>query len=295
MAGAVTAVAIAMPYLLWQGAHGWPQIEVGRAMASGSSGTSEPRTLFVPLQLLFIGPLLTPVWIVGLVAVFRRPQLRAFRFVGVAFILFALLLIASGGKPYYLAAMYPPLIATGSDVVVGWCKARARQRLMSSALLATAALSTLICLPVLPARDAGPVVGINYDAGETIGWPTMVNEIAALARSAGPADRVVVLTDNYGEAGAIDLYGPARGVPAAYSGHNGFGYWPPARPAPDTTFVVVGMNDNWLAHWFAGVSLATQLDNRLAIDNDEQATPVWICHGLRRPWPAFWSTFQHLG
>jgi hypothetical protein len=138
-------------------------------------------------------------------------------------------------------------------------------------------------------------VAVNYDAGETIGWPTIVTEIAAVAHHAGPADKVLVLTDNYGEAGAIDLYGPARGLPAAYSGHNGFGYWPPPQPTSSVTTVIVGMNRQWLSHWYGDVHLAAHLDNRLGIDNDEQGTPVWICRELQRPWTVFWSAFEHLG
>ena len=71
------------------------------------------------------------------------------------------------------------------------------------------------------------VVSVNYDIGETVAWPTYVREIAT-AWDALPASvraHAAILTSNYGEAGAVDRYGPALGLPVAYSGHMGFWYW----------------------------------------------------------------------
>ena len=104
-----------------------------------------------------------------------------------------------------------------------------------------------------------PIVALNYDAGETIGWPAFVREIATAYRSLPPAQRpaTTVLTSNYGEAGAVDHFGPADGLPAAYSGHMSFWYWGPP-PAGATTAIVVGYQRSQLA--FCGsVRLAAHL------------------------------------
>jgi 4-amino-4-deoxy-L-arabinose transferase-like glycosyltransferase len=63
---AAVALALWAPYLLWQAAHGWPQLALSGAIAAGGSGTSEPRWLFLPYQLVLISPLLVPVWGAGL-------------------------------------------------------------------------------------------------------------------------------------------------------------------------------------------------------------------------------------
>lgn len=86
-----------------------------------------------------------------------------------------------------------------------------------------AASSAVLLLPTLPAdRLPGFVVAANPDVGETIGWPEFADSVAAVHRGLPPAerDRAVMLTANYGEAGALARYGPARGLPRAYSGHN---------------------------------------------------------------------------
>jgi 4-amino-4-deoxy-L-arabinose transferase-like glycosyltransferase len=61
--GGLVALALWAPNLVWQAAHGWPQLELASAIAAGSSGTSEPWYLFVPFQLVLVSPALVPVWI----------------------------------------------------------------------------------------------------------------------------------------------------------------------------------------------------------------------------------------
>jgi hypothetical protein len=102
-----------------------------------------------------------------------------------------------------------------------------------------------------------------------------------------------VLTSNYGEAGAVDRYGPADGLPQAYSGHNSFWYWGPP-PAWATSAVVVGYSRTQLG--FCGsLRLALMLNNHQRVGDDEQGQPVWICTQLTRSWRALWPSQRHLG
>ena len=98
-----------------------------------------------------------------------------------------------------------------------------------SAAVALSLTAVPLTLPVLPAADlrSTPIVQVNYDAGDTVGWPAYVREIAAVYGSLPAAQRssAVVLASNYGEAGAVDRYGQAAGLPPAYSGHNGYWHW----------------------------------------------------------------------
>lgn len=86
-------------------------------------------------------------------------------------------------------------------------------------LAVSAAVGAVIALPVLPADDAGPVIAANADVGETVGWPQLVTTIASVRDRLRVHGPVVIFTRNYGEAGAVDRYGPAMGLPRAYSGH----------------------------------------------------------------------------
>ena len=104
----------------------------------------------------------------------------------------------------------------------------------------------------------------------------------------------VVLASNYGEAGAVDHYGPADGLPAVYSGHMAYWYWGPP-PGSATTAVAVGFERSALAAFCGTLLLATRLNNHLDVNDDEQSEPVWVCSDLRAPWTRIWPTLRHFG
>jgi hypothetical protein len=235
------------------------------------------------------------VWIAGLVALLRRPALRPFRLFAVAWISLVVVFIATGGKPYYIAGLFPVLLAAGAIETDAWLArgaARRRGALLWGAVGLSAVVSAVIALPIVPARHAGPVIAMNADVGETIGWPDLARTVADVARRAG--GRPVVFTANYGEAGAIDRYGAALGLPAAYSGHNGFAEWgpPPDRPG---RVVVVGLDRAELARHFDGCRIAARVDNAAGADNDERGAAVALCSGPRDRWSRIWDGLRRLG
>ena len=300
-AGGLLAAAMWTPYLVWQARHGWPELTVSRGIANGASGTSTSRWLVLPEQLVIVSLYLAPVWIAGLVRLFRAPELCFARAIGWAYVLLAAVFVISDGKAYYLAGMYPVLLAAGAQPTLGWTR-RGRRRLRRSALGAAFVLSAFSSLyyglPLVPLRTLHntSVVSLNYDIGETVAWPTYVHEIAAAWDGLPASVRAhgAILTSNYGEAGAVDRYGPALGLPAAHSGHMGFWYWGP--PPPSTTSVLgVGFDPGYLEHFFAKVRLVSRLHNHLEVNNDEQHAPLWFAAGLRGSWAALWPRFKDLG
>jgi 4-amino-4-deoxy-L-arabinose transferase-like glycosyltransferase len=293
-AGVVIALALWSPWLVWQSSHGWPQLDVSSAIAAGGSASSQPRWALLPFQLLLVSPVLSPVWIAGLIALLRRPQLRQFRLFAAAWLFLVVAFLVSGGKPYYLAGTFPVLLAAGAIETSAWLErgpSRGRAALLWSMVAVSGVVSAAIALPVLPADHAGPVIAMNGDVGETIGWPELVQTVAKVYRQAD--SDAVIFTANYGEAGAVDRYGPAVGLPAAYSGHNGFGYWgPPAdRSGP---VVTVGLEAPQLSH-FRGCRLAARIHNSAHADNDESGEPIDLCKGTRGSWAQIWPRLEHLG
>ncbi len=299
-AGGLVAVAMWMPYLVWQASHGWPELKVAQSIASGGSGSSTPRGLLVPEQLLFVSLWLSPVWISGLVRLLRDGAMRRWRALGVAYLVLAVTFIVAGGKAYYLAGMLPLLLAAGAEPVLGWLR-RGRVRLRRAAIVAAFVLTVASFPVLLPFVTVGDlhntgVVNLNYDAGETVGWPTFVHEIASVydALPATTRHQTIVLGSNYGEAGAVDHYGPADGLPEAYSGHNGYYYWGPP-PASATTAIAVGFGRGKLSQFCGRLRLAARLNNRLEVKDDEQHAPVWVCSRLRGSWAAIWPTLRDFG
>lgn len=287
-----------LPNLVWQAANGWPQVELSAAIAAGSSGTSEPWWLFLPFQLVLVSPLLVPVWAAGLWRLARDPGLRAYRAFAVAYPLLAVTFLVTGGKPYYLAGLYPVLLAAGAEPTLQWARTGAVRRiLLGVALALSAAVASVLMLPLVPVQNLGdtPIVDINYDAGETVGWPAFVRTVADVYAGlpSGEREEATVVTRNYGQAGAIDRFGGPLGLPRAYSGHNSYADWGP--PPDSAVTIVIGYDLDDLQGWFGSVEEAARVDNGVDLDNDEQGTPVWICRDRLEPWSRLWPQITRLG
>jgi 4-amino-4-deoxy-L-arabinose transferase-like glycosyltransferase len=291
--GAVIALAIWLPYLVWQGAHGWPQLELAEDIRRDDG--SESRVGLVPLQLLLVGPLLVPVLAVGLWRLVGDQRLRPWRALGFAYVALLVLTFASAGKPYYTAPFLLCLLAAGSPAVECWLTTWRHRALVAAALAVSAALSIVIALPVVPASrlESTPIRDFNEDAIETVGWPEVAGTVAGVFRSLPPAQRAtaVVFTGNYGEAGAIDRYGPALGLPRAYSAHNAYARFgvPPDGAAP---VVALGYQDPSIH--FEGCRAAATVDNGVGLENEEQGGTVFVCTRPRDPWSELWTTLRHL-
>jgi len=203
-------------------------------------------------------------------------------------ILFALMLVTAG-KPYYAAGFYPLLVAAGA---VWLERGRIRPRLLAAGAAVSLALSAAIALPLVPVESlhATPVPAVNKDAQETVGWPALVREVAAVYRMHPGA---AIFTINYGEAGAIDRYGPAYGLPRAYSGHNGFADW--GIPAERRRLaIVVGVRWRpYLDRAFRDCRVARRIENGVQLDNEEQGAPIWVCR-VRTSWRDAWPRLRHL-
>jgi hypothetical protein len=292
--GAGIALLLWLPNLMWQATHGWPQLELAGQIGGDEGGDN--RTMLVPLQFLLIGPPLAPVWIAGLVALLRNRDLRAWRPLGTAYLVLLVILFVLGGKGYYAAPLLLCLLAPGAIVVEHWSAGRSLRRVvLIVAVVLTAATSAVIALPLVPVDRLAdtPIPDLNEEAGETVGWPELVRSVARV-RDALPhaeRDRAVVFTENYGEAGAVDRYGPALGIPRAYSGHNA--YWRFGKP-PDGAAPVIVLGYEGVPPNFAGCRRAASVDNGVGVENEEQGGAVWLCAGPQLPWSRLWPRLRHL-
>jgi hypothetical protein len=295
-AGVAAAVALAAPYVVWQQRHGWPQLTVARNVAGSAEGG---RAGFVPFQLVMVSPLLVPVWVAGLLAPFRRPALRELRFLPLTYALLAVAYLIGNGKAYYLASLYPLLLGVGALPVADWlARARRRRLLFAVAVTLSAAVSGLIALPLLPQTDlqGSVVMAVNPDQGETVGWPRFAETVSTAWRRIPAVEqrRTAIFTQNYGEAGAIDILGESRGLPRAFSGHNGFSEWG-IPPASDGQALVIGFDDPADAKpFFDRCRRLATVDNGVGLMNDEQGLPVLFCR-VTAPWAVLWPKLRHYG
>jgi Dolichyl-phosphate-mannose-protein mannosyltransferase len=301
--GGLIAAALAAPDVVWQAAHGWPGLDVFRVLQTAAGHN---RVVYWPAQVLYTGAVLTPVWVGGAVWSLRSAAARPFRPAAIACVIVIALQFVLGGKAYYPGAAFTLLLAAGCVQLERRLAARPprARRIMpafppafaaGAAMVAGAVLAAPVALPVLPAGalHTVPLQKINYDLGEEIAWPRLVALVARQydALPAAQHARTAILAGNYGEAGAIDRYGPGDGLPQVYSGANNFWIWGPP-PAADSAAIAVNVDPALLRREFAHVRRVATFWNGLGVDDDEQGAPVYLATGLRTSWSRAWPAFR---
>jgi 4-amino-4-deoxy-L-arabinose transferase-like glycosyltransferase len=294
-AGVAVALVVGAPNLIYQVANDWPQLEMAEAIEENKG--DESRLLFGPMQLVLLGMFLVPVWVAGLIRLLRDPAVRPVRAFGLGYPILCALVLVMGGQPYYTLGLVLALYAAGCAPTLRWLsRRRTRPVLFGGALVVNAALSVLIALPVLPvaALAVTPIADANQGTSDQVGWPVYVAQIAEVYRDLPPEERddAVIITANYGEAGALDRYGEPYHLPAVYSGHNQLYY---LGTPPETTRVVVavGFPGRAVHPAFASCATARQLDSGVDIPNEEQGLDVIVCRDPVAPWSQLWPRFRH--
>jgi hypothetical protein len=288
-AGGVVAAAIWLPNLLWQARHGWPQLTLAEDIQAEYGGLGG-RVDLVLQALLMYSPVLAVVWIGGIVALLRRPSWREARPVALVFLLSLGAFLVVGGKGYYLAGAIVPLLAAGFVV---FCEAWPGRRgaVVGTLLALSPVVAWPALVPVLPVSTYadGPWQLIDEDQAETVGWPSYVAQVRAVLADLPPEERAsaVVLTTNYGEAGALEWYG--LDVPV-YSGHNGYAGW---GPPPDGAAPVIAVGDGAAAH-LTGCTVADRVVDRVGVDNEETGVGIWVCDGSDGAWSEIWPDVERL-
>jgi hypothetical protein len=293
------AIVIWLPNLIWEAANGWPQFALAAHIAAQAA---DNRASLVPLLWLFTGPFLFPVAAAGLLWVLRAREAAPWRPLGIAAIVGIALTYVTGGKGYYAMGSVPVFIAAGAIRLDGWlARGRLSARVakavsFTAAAALSGALVAYLALPILPiatyAKTSLPTT--VTDTAEQIGWPELTQTVDGVV-AALPADqraRAMILTGNYGEAGALELMG--TNLPPVSSGHNALWNWGP--PAADLT-VVVRVGDWTEQDWdpyFTGCHVVATIDNGLGIPNQEQGQHVSVCTGLRASWTDIWPNLRHL-
>ena len=310
--GAALAGVMVAPNIAWQVAHGWPTASFVSNLRAANASTDLVQ--FVPLQLAMATLAGTVVWGVALWALWRRPRWRDQRWLANGYVVCFAALLASGGKAYYLGSWYLPLIAVGAveiaavelaatemgiaGVRAAAARSRRRRRALLGAVIATGALTAPLFTPVLPEATAvsAGLTTTNKDLGGMLGWPHLVAQVSAVFHQLPAFEQrsAVLFTSNYSEAGSIDFYGPALGLPRAISGHNNFWLWGYGHPAPGATVIAVGLPFGFVHRYWSSVTRAATLGaGGVPIDPQEEGAPVWVCRGQRTPWRVLWPAARH--
>lgn len=285
-------LVLAAPDLLYQANHGLPQLRMGRALAEDGGGVG--HLLAVPYLVLLLSPVLVPIWIAGLVASFRRPAWRWLRFVSVAFVVVVVLSAVGGGQVYYPYGALVGVFALGCVPTAEWAQRKGRVRGASTALAVSAVVTSLIALPIVPVGVLGatPIPTINLAAADQVGWPQLAAAVDRAGAGTGTGQGTIVLTSNYGEAGALARYS-ARFAHSVWSGHNSLQALPPPARQPETV-LVIGDQISLLRSAFRQCRTVARIDNGVGVDNEEQGEAITRCDGLLIPISSLLHRAAHL-
>jgi len=309
--GALVAFAIFLPNLLWEAHNGWPQIEVVRNAQQFKNVHIGPL-LFLGDQILFLNPVALPLWLAGLGWYFFSEEGKRFRFLGFAYLIVLGVFILLAGKSYYPLPAYPILIAAGGVAFERFAALPSRRwlRVAFPALLVVAGLATVpFGVPVLPVgtflrysnlipiaqyaqTEQDATVALPQLYADMLGWKNTAETISRVYHDLPKSEQpgCAILTGNYGEAGAIDYYGPALGLPKAISGHNSYYYWGP-RNYTGGCVILFGDRSEELKNLFGEVQQVATISNPLSMPI-ERELHVYLCRKPRAPLADLWPHFK---
>jgi hypothetical protein len=302
--GVALSILIFLPNLLWQVQNHLISVDFLKHIHERDVHQGRTRN-FLPDQLKMT-LLAFPLCLAGLYYSFLGQPRKRLRAIGWMFVVPLALFVILKGRAYYFAAAYPMTYAAGSvwgetwlaSLNRGWAAALRAVALL--VLAADIAIAAALTLPLAPIHSKWWNVAskVQGDFVEEIGWPELVETVAQVRDSLAPGERahLGILAANYGEAGAINLYGPKYELPSVISGVNSFWVRGYGDPPPDT-LIVLGHSAGFLARNFASCRVAAHSWNRFGVENEETVDhpDIYVCQGLKKSWREFWSDYRHFG
>ncbi len=320
--GGGIALLLFLPHIAWQVRHGWPTLEFMRnAQASKILPLSPPA--FIGQEVLLTGPLSLPVWLSGLAFFLLARRGRPYRALGWAYLAILAIMMATKAKPYYVSPAYTILFAGGGTAIeawtarigvasrnggVAWRGATGARVAILSVVTVAGLLTAPLARPLLPLRTYvryAARLGMKAPSDERHemgrlpqmfadmrGWPELAQTVAGVFRRLTPDQqrRACIFGQNYGQAGAIDLFGPALGLPKAISAHNSYFLWGP-RDCTGEMLIVISDDRQRLEDLFASVELGATYtcDDCMPYENNK---PIWVTRGLKERVADLWPTIK---
>ncbi|HEY4271481.1 MAG TPA: glycosyltransferase family 39 protein [Candidatus Udaeobacter sp.] len=306
--GGLIAFGIALPNIVWEARHHWPTYELLNNIAHSNKNVALSPVQFIAEQASFMNPGTLPLWLAGLFWLFGSRNGRRYRAIGISYLVTLAEFIVLHGKSYYLAPAYPMLFAAGGVAIergfavrVTWLKP-----VLLATMLVAGVLFAPVIVPILPPdRLVAYMQAIHFEPPRTetshtaalpqiftdqFGWRQMVGSVADVYHHLRPEDQkqAAIFCQNYGEAGAIDFFGPKLGVPPAISGHQNYFLWGP-RDWTGKIALVLDSSDDDERELFASVEDLGQVMSSPWAMPYERRNHIYLCRDLkvsvRELWP----------
>jgi hypothetical protein len=304
--GVAISILVFLPNLIWQMQHHFISLEFLSHLHARDLRQGRFRGFYRGQLWICVNLVTVPLSLLGLWFYFFGQEGRRYRLLGWTFAVTFLLFSLAGSRSYYTAPLYPILIGGGSvllgNVLDGLRQAWSRLifGLQWSVILAGGVVFALLVMPVAPigSRIWTITSRMHDQFREEIGWPDLARAVAGVygSLSAEERERTGILTGNYGEGGALNLYGPALGLPHAMSLTNSFWYrgYDPRLPQ---TVILTGFDLDEGSKLFGSCVVAARNTNPFGVENEESRDhpDILLCRNLRMPWPVYWEHSRRFG
>ena len=246
----------------------------------------------------------------GLYGLLAGAPLRQFRPLGWTCVAALAILLALQGKPYYAGPLYPVLFGAGAVLFERACRGLAGELLQVATvavLFAFAVVTLPLGVPILPPpamadyakalgveaavrTNTGEVGSLPQDYADMLGWEEQVAAVARVyhALPAAQRDHAVVVAGNYGEAGALELYGPRYGLPRVVSPAGSYWFFGPGE-LPGKVVITIGVSASDLQEHFDAVKTAATVSHPWAVEEERHLT-INVATGARRTLQALWPS-----
>ncbi len=309
--GGAIAFLIFLPNLLWNVHYHFPFLELQRNIRESGRNVALSPLMFFRQEWEAMLHLSLAVWVGGLWFFFFRREGKPFRFLGWAWLITALVIVTVSPRVYYLFPAFPVLFAGGAVLWERWLERPGlgwlRWTWVAAMILWGAVLAPL-AIPLLPpetyiryttAMHLKPPPIENHKLGplpqlfaDQFGWPEMAASVASVYNSLPPdvRSRTGIFAQSYGQAGAIDLFGPHLGLPEAISGHQSYFLWGP-RGYTGESMIVMGDRRARLEELFTSVEWKGQVSHPYSMPYNH--VDIYYCRGLRIPLAVLWPKVKN--
>ena len=309
--GGAIAFAIFLPNVLWNMHYHFPFLELQHNIKLSGRNVAMPPLKFFGEEFLDMLPLSLPIWLGGLWFFFFRAEGKPYRFLGWAWLITAGTILYLSPRVYYLFPAFPLLFAGGG---VLWERLLVRRGFVwlkwsyGVAFVAMGAMAAPTAIPVLPpetfirymkathmdpprieTHKLGPLPQFFADE---FGWPEMAETVAGVYNNLPPEVRAhtAIFGQNYGQAGAINLFGPRYGLPRAISGHQSYFLWGPQGATGESMIVMADRQEN-LERVFTSVRKVAHLSHPYSMPYEQ--FDIFYCTGIKQPLAELWPKVKN--
>jgi 4-amino-4-deoxy-L-arabinose transferase-like glycosyltransferase len=309
--GVLCCCLLLLPNLVWQYLHGFPSLEFYRNAMANKNIQRNALGILID-QTLFANPFALPLWISGLAYLLMAKRAEKLRSLAWTYgILLLVMIVSRSSRPDRIAAFYPVLFAGGA-VMVQNIRQRTLRRAWTSVTIVMLVAGFLIAAPLFTpllspqaTKSYIATLGLTLSIesgkmndplpqwlGDRLGWRELASEVSRAYHTLTPEEQrnAVIITTNYGEAGALELYGEEFGLPPVFATHNSYHHWGPPSDSV-RTYIGVSVDRRDLEQRFDSVQ-EVGVHTCEYCTRPQQRVPIYVARGPRISVTAEWPSFK---